>query len=45
MMLHHKNGSTGLSTMKIIDVLKRIRNKENIYELLESEYQNIQKRN
>lgn len=38
MMLPHKNGSAGLSTLKIIEVLRRLRNKENIYELLESEY-------
>ena len=42
MMLPHKNGSAGLSTLKVIEVLRRLRNKDNIYELLESEYQNLE---
>lgn len=42
MMLPHKNGSSGLSTLKIIEVLRRLRNKDNIYELLDSEYHNLE---
>jgi hypothetical protein len=37
-MLPHKNGSAGLSTLKVVEVLRRLRNKDNIYELLECEY-------
>jgi len=37
MLLPQKNGAEGLAVLKIIDVLKKIREIDNIYELLDSE--------
>lgn len=41
MMLPQKNGSVGLAVLKIIEVLKRVRGINNVFELLDSEYTRI----
>tara|TARA_B110000285_G_C14984091_1_gene542919 strand:- start:687 stop:812 length:126 start_codon:yes stop_codon:yes gene_type:complete len=41
MMLPQKNGSTGVASLRIIEVLKKVRKLDNIFELMKSEEEKI----